>query len=190
MKRILMILCLVMFGGMAMAQNVIGKPIYYSDSTQYRPGHGMDYDNPPMMFDSHNSKRYYKTCNTFFLESSMMFGAYDAAMGVNFSVVPAKWGIYGSALWGYNYDWVKAGGIFRITNLKSPVDWQVYGGLVFGPGVGADLGFRFSIDNIFGNHNFSWWSATMGVSIVGGSAFMTCGFSIALSGFSLFGFLL
>ena len=188
MKKWLLILCMIVVGGSVMSQNVIGKPKYYKDSTQYTPGHGMGYEAPSATLGVHKSQLGHPF-NVVFLETTTMVGGSDIAFGLNLAVVPSAWGVYGSALWGFNYNWYKAGAIWRISRPNEWIDWQLYGGVVCGERynfeVGGELGFRFAMDNIYGSYRFSWWSMSMGIAVVRNSPFFTFGLSIGLSGLSL-----
>lgn len=194
MKKILLSLVLVILAGTAMSQNVIGDPVYYTDSTQYRPGHGMGYNQPSYHpYRQNQPQRLHHVRNTdvnrWFVETKMMLGELDGALGVDVAFVPEKWGVYGSSLWGNRYDWISCGGIYRITEPGRSRDWQLYGGLVFGPTMGSELGIRVAFDN-FGANGFSWWSASLGMANVAGYGFINVGLSIGLSGAGLLEILL
>lgn len=188
MKKLAFFVLLLAMCGVAMAQDVIGEPIYYTDSTQYRPGHGMGYN----IHTPSSSHRQYRPAqhrslkendfNKVFLESKVLLAPFDAALGLDLSYVPENWGIYASSLWGVNFDWITFGGVYRLSAPYSVNDWQAYGGLVFGPAVGFEAGIRLAFDNQLSPNNFAWWSVSMGVGCIQGIAFLNVGCSIGLSG--------
>lgn len=185
MKKILLIVAVLLFGGSTFAQNVIGDPVYYSDSTQYRPGHGMGYENTRHV-RPYRPVRQQKgfDFNQVFAESRLMFGGLDAAWGVELAYVPGDWGGYVSNMWGVRYDYMSAGAIYRLSGSEAEHDWQLYGGLLFGPGMGCEGGVRLAFDN-FGRNNFSWWSASVGFGSIQGYGFVKLGLSIGLSAITL-----
>lgn len=191
MKKLFLLLVLLSSFGVAMAQNVIGAPVYYSDSTQYRPGHGTAYDSNPRLH-RYGTKGFAKSENDFnkiFLEAKAMIGTLDATLGASLTYVPDDWGLYASCMWGVNYDWSSFGGVYRLSGPYSQYDWQLYGGLVFGPGIGGEAGVRVAFDNVLSSNDFSWWSLSMGVTAIQGYSFFTMGCSIGLTGCGVFGFI-
>lgn len=185
MKKILLMMAVLLIGSTTLAQNVIGSPVYYNDSTQYRPGHGMGYENERKTHPYHplHLKQDYDY-NKVFVETRLMLGGLDAAWGLDLSYVPGDWGGYVSNMWGSNYDYMSAGAVYRLSAPYSDYDWQLYGGLLFGPGMGCEGGVRVAFDN-FGRNNFSWWSASLGVGSIQGYGFVKIGLSIGLTGIAL-----
>lgn len=184
MKKIILVLVVLLVGGASMAQNVIGSPVYYTDSTQYRPGHGLDFEHPAHMHrvtpNHHRMRTVRNDFNQVFLETRLMVGQLDVSVGFDVAYVfPSDWGIYASWMWGHYYDWPSMGAVYRLSSPGDDLDWQLYGGLVFGPAAGLEGGVRLAFDN-WGRNNLSWWSLNMGVMEVQGYSFLTLGCSLGI----------
>lgn len=178
MKRILILLAFSIIAGCAMSQNVIGKTIYYNDSTQYRPWHGYGYDNTHYDFDD--------IFNTVFLEPSIMFSRDDLAFGFNLAVVPGQWGGYVKGAYSHYADWWSFGPAYRLSNRHQDYDLQLYGGLMIGHtpypnNVGGEIGLRISGDRTFCNSWYSLWSGSIGFSVINQDIFLTIGMSLPIS---------
>lgn len=168
--------------------NVLGAPVYYNldGSVRSRDNrHGNprgEYVRPRHHWRNTLDSRF---CS-YFCEAEGMFGTGDAAIGINFTYLPEKWGVYGSLLTGFNHDYTSLGVAMRLADYDSPCDWHLYGGLTVGDGIGGELGMRIAAPKQ--NGNFGWCTGSMGMVFMDGEAYITLGVSLdvaALTALSL-----
>lgn len=157
--------------------NVLGAPVYYDLNGSVR-GSGdtsMLYHRPKHHYLNNLEDRYY----SFFAEGEVMRGNSDYAVGVNFTYLPKRWGAYGSVLLGAKHDYLSVGPALRLSDYDSYLDWQLYGGVMFGGrSAGAEVGVRMAAPQR--DSEFCITSASMGMAIVGNHAFVTFGASIGV----------
>lgn len=173
MKRLIIVALLVLTSGWALAQNVIGAPIYYNDSTGHRPQHA----NATHARSGHE-------LNTWFFEVQTLAGRFDRAIGATLTYIPEDWGFYGSYLYGVNADWYSGGVTMRLTDEYDRTDLQLYAGLVIanfysGNYAGGEFGLRIARPAT--ENKLSLWSGSLGLKCVGGRTFFTMGLSLPLS---------
>ena len=107
------------------------------------------------------------------------------AGGFNFTMIPDRWGGYGSVMFGLRDSYVTLGPAVRLSHSDHGLDWHLYGGLMLGGRhVGAECGLRVAAPQR--RSEFCWTSASMGVAAVNGDVYLTVGFSLdILAGFYL-----
>lgn len=172
--------------------NVLGAPVYYNlDGSVRQGGHRGnprgEYHRPEHHYRNTLSSRF----NTYFCEAEALLGDKDVAAGINFSYLPERWGIYGSMLAGFRHNYVSVGPVLRLSDTDDVFDWHLYGGLMFGDGVGGEGGMRIGAAR--GNSGFGWCTGSMGVAVMDGRGYFTLGLSLdltAISGLSLLLFML
>lgn len=169
-------------------QNVIGTPVYYGldgqerrtglrpSEMRQRPGAPMDYRRP----EHHHLNSLRERYSGFFFEIESLIGPRDLALGANFTYLPSRWGAYGSVLAGFNHSYLTVGPALRLSGYDSNIDWQLYGGLVFGGRhMGGEAGLRMAMPDH--GSDFCWNSASMGIAILNGDSYLTLGLSLELS---------
>lgn len=164
--------------------NVLGAPVYYdslgnviggSPDVQRRGVHRL----PAHHYLNSLENNY---CS-FFCEGEFLVAPRDVAAGINFTYLPKRWGAYASLLGGVRHSYLSVGPSLRLLDASSSVDWQLYGGLMFGGyRVGAEVGTRFALPRR--ESSFCWTSASVGVGIINGDSFFTLGISFSLVAFS------
>ncbi len=154
--------------------NVLGAPVYYDQNGNVRGS-----ANPSAVY--HRPKHHYfnnlddRFCS-FFAEGEVLNGNSDYALGVNFTYLPKRWGAYGSVLFGVKHDYLSVGPVLRLSGYDSVLDWQLYGGVMFGGrSAGGEVGIRMAAPQH--ESEFGFLSASMGVAVVGSHAFVTFGAS-------------
>ena len=115
---------------------------------------------------------------SYFFEVEGMSGS-DMAVGVNFTYLPNRWGAYASVLNGYYHDYLSVGPVVRLSDYDYGIDLQLYAGAIFGRHIGGEMGFRMALPQR--NGEFCWNSASVGIGIQNGGAFVTAGLSLELS---------
>lgn len=158
-------------------RNVLGAPVYYDtlgnvlgaagpqDSFYHRPKH-------------HFLNRLEYDFNSLFFEMETMFGGRDAALGMQLTWLPQRWGGYFEVSRGLRSYYFSAGPSLRLSDCGNIIDWHLYTGVVVGRGVGVEGGIRMAAPRNF--TGFCWTSFTMGGGYVDRQGFFTLGFSIAL----------
>ena len=168
--------------------NVLGAPVYYNLDGSVRTRDGGfgnprgEYTRPRHHWRNTLDSRF---CSNF-CEVEGMFGTGDIALGMNFTYLPNRWGIYGSLLTGFAHDYASLGAALRLVDYDSPCDWHLYGGLTMGDGVGGEFGMRIAAAKQDGN--FGWCTGSMGMVFMDGEAYITLGVSLdvaALTALSL-----
>ena len=159
-------------------RNLLGAPVYYDTLGNVRGTEA------PAGGQAHLPKHHYfnRLSNdfcTYFLELEGMLGTGDIALGVNFTYLPQRWGIYGSALAGARREYCSVGPALRLSDNGDRLDWHLYGGFVISRHLGAELGVRMALPRR--NDSFCWESVSLGTVFVNGHAFLTCGLSLELS---------
>ena len=156
--------------------NVLGAPVYYNQNGSLRCGDtAMPYRRPKHHYLNNLEERYH----SIFAEGEVLRGNSDYAFGLNFTYLPKRWGAYGSVLLGARHDYLSVGPALRLSDYDSYLDWQLYGGIMFGGrSTGAEVGLRIATPQHDGE--FCITSASMGMAIVGNHAFVTFGASIGV----------
>ncbi len=180
MKKTFLFLAFVLVAGVAVCQNVIGKTIYYNDSTKYRPWHGYGYDDK-----SYSLKNTY---STFFLEGQFMTSRTDAACGATFAIVPERIGGYLTGTFNNYASWWSFGPVVRVTDYSLATDLQLYAGLVLSDvpspyvnNVGGEVGIRIASSKDWALGNWSLCSFLAGLKFINNSVFFAFGASVPLS---------
>lgn len=157
--------------------NVLGAPVYYNLDGSVRVG---GYRGNPrgeyMMPDHHYRNTLSRHFNSWFCEAEAMVGDKDAAVGMNFTYLPERWGIYGSMLAGRRYNYASLGAALRLSDTYDIIDWHLYGGLIYGDGVGGECGMRIGATR--GKTGFGWCTGSMGVAVMDGRGYLTLGLSL------------
>lgn len=155
--------------------NVLGAPVYY-DMNGNVLGSGVSsqiYHRPKHHYLNNLDNNY---CSIF-VEGEALHGVNDFAIGLNFTYLPNRWGAYGSVLFGLNHDYLSVGPALRLSGYDSSIDWQLYGGVMFGGrSIGGEVGLRIATPKH--SKEFCFTSASMGCAVVGSHAFVTFGASI------------
>ncbi len=143
---------------------------------------------PPYSGEVHNGKRTGGNTSQFFLEYKSVLGFSEIGQGVQAAYVPSRIGGYVGFMstqysklvpvevvrkWQYEentlagfervtsrHAWFSLGGVLRLTERPRRLDWQLYGGVLLGDGVGAEYGFRVAKAT---SSSFSWNSFSMGL---------------------------
>jgi hypothetical protein len=113
-----------------------------------------------------------------FCEVQYLYGRQDVAIGLNLTFLPETWGGYISGYYGVNANWFMLGAVHRFSSIHNRLDFQVYAGLAFGYGCGAEAGIRLSVANPRKRCKFSWLSVSMGGVVTNDGSFVTCGLSL------------
>ena len=162
--------------------NVLGAPVYYNRDGSVRTN-GVRRSNHPQRDGYQRPRHHYRNtldnsyCSYFF-EVEGMSGS-DMAVGVNFTYLPNRWGAYASVLNGYYHDYLSVGPVMRLSDYDYGIDLQLYAGAIFGRHIGGEMGFRMALPQR--NGEFCWNSASVGIGIQNGGAFVTAGLSLELS---------
>lgn len=170
--------------------NIIGAPVYYNPDGSVRgsrqPASRPHRGSRPAMPEHHYLNNPGLNYSSFFLELEAALGS-RSALGMSFTYLPERWGIYGSALFGPRREYFSVGPAVRLSGINARVDWQLYSGLTFGHRVGGEIGFRVAAPSR--GSEFCWNSASLGMAVIDGRSYLTLGLSLeisALLGLSLF----
>ena len=169
--------------------NVLGAPVYYNLDGSVRTAGS--YGNPRGQYirpRHHWRNTLDSQFNTYFCEVEGMLGTGDVALGMNFTYLPNRWGIYGSLLAGIRHDYASLGPVVRLSDYDDPCDWHLYGGVVVGDGVGGEFGMRIASPRRDGA--FGWCSGSMGMVFLDGRSYVTFGLSLELTAIVALGLLL
>lgn len=160
--------------------NVLGTPVYYNrDGSVRTPGNHGNPRGEYQLPEHHWRNTLGSHFNTYFCEAEAMIGDKDVAVGMNFTYLPERWGMYGSMLVGERHSYLSLGPTLRFSDKYDELDWQLYGGVMIGDGVGGEFGMR-----IAGSRNesgFGWCSGSMGVAVMDGRGYMTLGLSLEIT---------
>lgn len=167
-------------------RNVLGAPVYYDTLGNIR-GASAPADGQSRLPKHHYFNRLSNDFCSYFVELEGMVGPGDAAIGFNFSYLPQRWGLYGSALVGVRRDYFSIGPALRLSDNGDYLDWHLYGGLVISRHLGAEIGIRMASSRRSGD--FCWQSVSMGAAFVNGRGFVTAGLSLELSAIATAAFL-
>ena len=160
--------------------NVLGAPVYYNlDGSVRTPGHRGNPRGEYMRPRHHWRNTLDSRFNTYFCEVEGMFGTGDIAVGMNFTYLPNRWGLYGSLMTGMVHDYATFGPALRLSDFDDFCDWHLYGGIAVGDGVGGEFGMRFASSR--NNGSFSWCSGSMGMMFLDGESYVTFGLSLELT---------
>lgn len=162
--------------------NVLGAPVYY-DLNGNRIGDGLPsadstvgqqiYRRPKHHYLNNLDDRY----STFFFEGEVLVGSSSMGLGANLTILPERWGGYGSVVFGMNEGYFSVGPVLRLSGYDSWLDWQLYGGLVLGDRhLGAEGGLRVAAPKR--NGELCWTSMSLGFATLNGDVYMTMGFSL------------
>lgn len=159
--------------------NVLGTPIYYNLDGSVRQGNHRG--NPRPSGEYQRPEHHYRNTlgshfNTWFCEAEAMIGDKDAAVGMNFTYLPERWGIYGSMLAGRRYNFASLGAALRVSDKYDLIDWHLYGGIICGDGIGGEGGMRIGATR--GKTGFGWCTGSMGVAVMDGRGYLTLGLSL------------
>lgn len=176
-------------GNVQREANVLGSPVYYNlDGSVREGGHRGnprgEYVRPRHHWRNTLDSRF---CS-YFCEAEGMFGTGDIAIGLNFTYLPNRWGIYGSLLTGLVNDYATLGPVLRLTDYDDIVDWHLYGGMMVGDGVGAEVGMRIASPK--NDSNFGWCTGSMGMAFIDGESYVTFGLSLDITAISLLSLLI
>ncbi len=160
--------------------NVLGAPVYYNLDGSVRSGNHRgnprgEYVRPKHHYQNTLGNNF----NSYFCEAEFLVGEKDQAIGLNFTYLPDRWGVYCSMLTGFRYNYFSVGPALRFSEVDDWCDWQLYGGLMVGDGLGGELGLRIASEKT--RSNFGWCSGSMGVAVMDGRGYLTLGMSIDLT---------
>ena len=162
-------------------ENILGAPIYY-DSTGHAYGTGelstrnvhLPYPNAtlhPVEIDNFNH---------FFFEIEVIGRHRNAAVGFNFTYLPRRVGVYGSALFGHYTQYFSLGAALRLSSSSCRLDWQLYGGATWNSRLGAEAGLRIA-ETARKDGRFAWNSTSLGWALFNGRHYLTLGLSLQLA---------
>lgn len=156
--------------------NVLGTPVYYDTNGNVIGGkrHSEVYQRPRHHYLNNLDDRY----STFFFEGEALVGAKNIAGGINFTVLPNRWGGYGSLMAGIREHYFTLGPVVRLSDASRGLDWHLYGGMVIGwnKHIGVEGGVRVAAPKRRGE--FCWMSGSAGMAVINGDAYATLGVSI------------
>lgn len=165
--------------------NILGAPIYY-DNEGYAIGtedtasravqlpHGDE-----VMYSVEPEEK--NVFNHFFLEGECISTFRSIAVGLNFTYLPRRVGVYGSVLFGQNRKpYFSLGGALRLATPTLWLDIHLYGGATWHTSIGAEAGIRFA-ETARDNGRFAWRSASIGWANYSGHNYLTIGLSVELS---------
>ena len=161
--------------------NILGAPIYY-DSTGHAYGTGeaatrtvhLPYPGEtlrPVEIDNFNH---------YFFEVEVAGRYRDALVGFNFTYLPKRVGVYGSALFGDHKTHGSLGVALRLSGNSWRTDWQLYGGATLSRTLGYEVGIRIA-ETARPNSRFAWRSGSLGWAIYNGQSYLTVGLSLELA---------
>ena len=169
--------------------NVLGAPVYYNPDGSVRDGNHRGNPRGEYIRPKHHYKNTLSNYfNAYFCEAELMVGDKDQAIGLNFTWLPERWGLYGSMLTGFRHNYFSLGPALRISDTEDWCDWHLYGGFMFGDGIGGECGLRIASDKT--RSNFGWCSGSMGVAVMDGRGYLTLGLSLDLTAITALGMLL
>lgn len=119
-------------------------------------------------------------CTTF-TELNLMWGWRQTGIGVNFAMVPGRFGGYAEGVCGDGFNALSFGPVMRLFDDHHIVDWQVYGGLMLGYSAGFEVGTRLASGRGLLSGAFSWWSISSSTIWMGGEQYYTFGLSLGLA---------
>lgn len=161
--------------------NVLGAPVYYNiDGSVRSGGHrgnprpAGEYNRPLHHYRNTLSSKF----NTYFCEGEVMLGDKDCAIGMNFTYLPERWGVYGSMLAGGRHNYASLGAALRFSDTEDDIDWHLFGGVICGDGFGGEFGMRMGSSR--NKSGFGWCTGSMGVVVMDGRGYMTLGLSLDL----------
>lgn len=158
-------------------QNVLGAPIYY-DTLGNVIGSEESRQGIPRLPKHHYFNRLSNDFCTWFFELDGWIGG-DLAIGGSLTYLPEQWGVYGKGMLGFRSNYASVGPVWRLSDCGASFDWQLYGGVVVGHRLGAEMGLRMALPRR--NSSFCWESFSVGVAQVGSRTFFTCGMSMELT---------
>ena len=161
--------------------NILGAPIYY-DSEGRAIGTGEPATRTVMLphGDAVLHPVEIDNFNHFFFELEGIFKYHNAAAGFNFTYLPRKVGIYGSALFNDRKQYFSLGAALRLSSATCRTDWQLYGGATFSNTLGVEAGLRIA-ETSRDERRVAWRSASMGWALFNGHSYFTMGISLELS---------
>lgn len=161
--------------------NVLGSPVYYNldgsvrTSDGYRGNPRGEYVRPQHHWRNTIDENF---CS-YFCEAEGMFGTDDVAIGMNFTYLPNRWGVYGSLLAGIKHHYATFGPAWRFSDCGDDLDWHLYGGIAVGDGIGGEFGMRVGAAKRDGE--FGWCTGSMGMMFLDGESYLTLGLSLDLT---------
>lgn len=161
--------------------NVLGTPVYYNLDGSVRTADGRrgnprgEYVRPRHHWRNTLDSRF---CS-YFCEAEGLFGTGDIALGMNFTYLPNRWGIYGSLLGGINHSYATLGPVVRLSDYDDFCDWHLYGGIAVGDGIGGEVGMRIAAPRDKGS--FGWCTGSMGMMFLDGESYVTLGVSLDIA---------
>lgn len=169
--------------------NVLGTPVYYNLDGSVRQGnHRGNPRGEYQMPEHHYKNTLSRQFNSYFCELEGMVGEKDMAVGLNFTYLPERWGMYGSMLVGFRYNFASLGAAVRLSETYDDLDWQLYGGIICGDGLGCEGGMRLA--GTRSGSGFGWCSGSMGVAVMDGRGYLTLGLSLEISAITALALLL
>lgn len=161
--------------------NILGAPIYY-DSTGHAYGTGEPASRAVLLPHGEVSLRPVEidNFNHFFLELEGITNYHNVAVGLNFTYLPRRVGVYGSALFGSRTQYFSLGAALRLSSATCRTDWQLYGGATMSRTLGAEAGLRLA-ETARNDGRFAWRSVSMGWALYNGHHYFTMGLSLEVT---------
>lgn len=161
--------------------NILGAPIYY-DSEGRAIGTGEPATRTVMLphGDAVLHPVEIDNFNHFFFELEGIFKYHNTAAGFNFTYLPRRVGVYGSALFNDRKQYFSLGAALRLSSATCRTDWQLYGGATFSHTLGVEAGLRVA-ETSRNEGRFAWRSASMGWALFNGHSYFTMGISLEVT---------
>lgn len=162
--------------------NVLGAPVYYDLNGNVLGERRVASGKTPADGVYHRPKHHYLNSldnrySSIFVEGELLMGSSNVGVGANLTVLPNRWGGYGSAVFGVDGSHFSLGPALRLSGPESSMDWHLYCGVVLGERhLGAEGGLRMALPKVRGE--FCWTSVSMGVLALNGDVCMTFGVSL------------
>ena len=160
--------------------NILGAPIYY-DADGNAIGTGEPATRAVLLphGDAALNPVEIDRFNHFFLEAELISTFQNAALGFNFTYLPKRVGVYGSALFGRGTQYYSLGAALRLADRATSLDLQLYGGATWHRTLGAEAGLRIAETARSGR--FAWRSASIGWANYNGNNYLITGLSLELA---------
>ncbi len=161
--------------------NILGAPIYY-DSTGRAYGTGEAATRTVHLphFDETLHPVEIDRFNHYFFELELIGTVQNVAVGFNFTYLPKRVGVYGSALFGRGTQYYSLGAALRLSDRATSLDLHLYGGATWHHTLGAEAGIRIA-ETARPDYRFAWRSASIGWARFNGRNYLTLGLSLELA---------
>lgn len=161
--------------------NILGAPIYYdADGNAIGTGEPATRIVHLPYFGETLQPVEIDNFNHFFFELEGIFRYHSGALGFNFTYLPRRVGVYGSALFNSHTQYYSLGAALRLSSATCRTDWQLYGGATMSHSLGVEAGIRIA-ETARPDSRFAWRSASMGWALYNGNHYFTMGLSLEIT---------